>query len=161
MFFSEVTTGLGTRGGLQRGTPLPQWGISNSGNPGLALTASPGEPGLLELVLERHAEDLGPVVPLVVTEEDRGSCYARAQERLAGVRLPVVLGERLVDVEELAGQGLREMVLKGGLEPGIGVVERRPAEGDVVGLVGAVDSAARRVRAVLLDPAQRGGNRPR
>jgi hypothetical protein len=51
---------------------MPQWGISNSGNPGRALTTRPGKPGPLELVPEGHADDLGPVVLLADAEEDRG-----------------------------------------------------------------------------------------
>jgi hypothetical protein len=70
-----------------------------------------------------------------------------------------MLRERLVDVEELARQGLREAVLESGLGPGT------CSKGDVVGLVRVVDGLARRrVRAVLLDTAQRellGEDRPR
>jgi hypothetical protein len=92
----------GTGGGLRRGTSMPHWGISNSGNPGRALTTRPGEPGLLELVLEGHADGLGPVVLLVDAEENRGPGHAGPQQRRESIRLPVLLAERLEDVEELA-----------------------------------------------------------
>lgn len=75
---------------------MPQWGIDNSETPGRAAMARPGAPALLELVLEGHADDLGPVVFLVDAEEDRGPGHAGPQERRESIRLPVLLGERLV-----------------------------------------------------------------
>ena len=55
----------GIDSGLRRGTPMPQWGIGHSGDPGWALATRPWEPGLLDLVLEGDADDLRPVVLLV------------------------------------------------------------------------------------------------
>ena len=74
-------------------------------------TAYPRDYVLLEPVLEGDSEDVGSVVLPVLTQED--CAHGGIEEGREGARLPVVIDELLVGVEELAGQDLGEVVLEG------------------------------------------------